>query len=233
MRPHVSEKKAHIARSSLDYSPVCLPILPCAWPTRPQKRGPSPQRRGEPHDVFYLGRIWRVVALSREARADVAAALVARTDAMALIALDVEIAHFMDRLKQAQNGLIFPLPSILRNDAREFPATNSSAAKGMTPGKASGLAQQRRKRRHGASRGRAVPVWRCYTEFDSKGDCHERQGESCADEAHQQGRLSGKVGSGRPRRCAALPLAGNRFARQGQAPPRVRNERRCGGVGNQ
>jgi len=27
----------------------------------------------------------------------------------------------------------------------------------MTPGKASGLAQQRRKRRHGASRGRAVP----------------------------------------------------------------------------
>lgn len=48
---------------------------------------------------------------------------------MALIALDVEVAHFMDRLKQAQNGLIFPLPSILRNDAREFPATNSPAAK--------------------------------------------------------------------------------------------------------
>ena len=85
-----------------------------------------------------------------------------------------------------------------------------------------------------ARRERAVlPVWRCYTEFDSKGDCHERQGESCADEAHQQGRLSGKVGSGRPRRCAALPLAGNRFARQGQAPPRVRNERRCGSMGNQ
>ena len=123
------------------------------------------------HDVFDLRRIWRVVALSRKARADVAAAFVARTDAMALIVLDVEVAHFMDRLKQAQNGLIFPLPSILRNDAREFPATNSSAAKGMTPGKASGLAQQRRKRRHGASRGRAVPVWRCYTEFDSKGDC--------------------------------------------------------------
>ena len=62
------------------------------------------------------------------------------------------------------------------------------------------------------ARSRGVPVWPCYTEFDSKGDCHERQGESCADEAHQQGRLSGKVGSGRPRRCAALPLAGNRPA---------------------
>lgn len=45
------------------------------------------------HDVFYLGRIWRVVALSRKARADVAAALVARADAMALIALDVEVVQ--------------------------------------------------------------------------------------------------------------------------------------------
>lgn len=158
MRPHISEKKAHIARSSLDYSPACSPIRPCAWQRRPQKGVHRHSVEASHHDVFYLGRIWRVVTLSRKARADVAAALVARTDAMALIALDVEVAHFMDRLKKAQNGLIFPLPSILRNDARESPATKPLLRKGMTPGKASGLAQQRRKRRHGASRGRASPM---------------------------------------------------------------------------
>ena len=115
---HISEKKAHIARSSLDYSPVCSPIPPCAWPAR--KRGVH--RHGVEaghHDVFDLRRIWRVVALSRKARADVAAALVARTDAMALIALDVEVAHYMDRLKPAQNGLIFTFESTLRIDAHE------------------------------------------------------------------------------------------------------------------
>lgn len=37
------------------------------------------------------------------------------------------------------------------------PQQNPLLQKGMTSGKASGLAQQRRKRRHGASRGRAVP----------------------------------------------------------------------------
>lgn len=136
MRPHISEKKAHIARGSLDYSPVCSPILPCAWPTRPQKRGPSPQRRGEPSRRLYFGRIWRVVALSREARADVAAALVARTDAMALIALDVEVAHFMDRLKPAQNGLIFTFESTLRIDAHE-------SISAMTPIRKNGARKRR------------------------------------------------------------------------------------------
>lgn len=136
MGPPISEKKAHIARSSLDYSPACSPIRPCAWQRRPQKRGPSPQRRGEPSDVFYLGRIWRVVTLSRKARADVAAALVARTDAMAPIALDVEVAHFMDRLKPAQNGLIFTFESTLRIDAHE-------SISAMTPIRKNGARKRR------------------------------------------------------------------------------------------
>lgn len=139
----------------------------------------------------------------------------------------------MDRLKLARKWVDFPLPSTSRNDAREPPATKPPAAKRHDPWKSERSCATTPKEEAGASRGRAVPVWRCYTEFDSKGDCHERQGESCANEAHQQGRLSGKVGSGRPRGCAALPLAGNRFARQGQAPPRVRNERRCGSMENQ
>lgn len=38
---------------------------------------------------------------------------------MALIALDVEVAHFMDKLKPAQNGLFFTFESTLRIDAHE------------------------------------------------------------------------------------------------------------------
>lgn len=56
------------------------------------------------HDVFDLRRIWRVVALSRKARADVAAALVARTDAMALIALDVEVVQVLLVARAAASG---------------------------------------------------------------------------------------------------------------------------------
>lgn len=88
------------------------------------------------HDVFDLRRIWRVVALSRKARADVAAALVARTDAMALIALDVEVAHFMDKLKPAQNGLIFTFESTLRIDAHE-------SISAMTPIRKNGARKRR------------------------------------------------------------------------------------------
>lgn len=88
------------------------------------------------HDVFYLGRIWRAVALSRKARADVAAALVTRTDAMALIALDVEVAHFMDKLKPAQNGLIFTFESTLRIDAHE-------SISAMTPIRKNGARKRR------------------------------------------------------------------------------------------
>ena len=88
------------------------------------------------HDVFYLGRIWRVVTLSRKARADAAAALVARTDAMALIALDVEVAHFMDKLKPAQNGLIFTFESTLRIDAHE-------SISAMTPIRKNGARKRR------------------------------------------------------------------------------------------
>lgn len=136
MRPHISEKKAHIARSSLDYSPACSPIRPCAWQRRPQKRGPRHSVEASHHDVFYLGRIWRVVTLSRKARADAAAALVARTDAMALIALDVEVAHFMDRLKPAQNGLLFTFESTLRIDAHE-------SISAMTPIRKNGARKRR------------------------------------------------------------------------------------------
>lgn len=136
MRPHVSEKKAHIARSSLDYSPACSPTRPCAWQTRPQKRVHRHSVEASHHDVFYFGRIWRVVALSRKARADVAAALVARTDAMALIALDVEVAHFMDKLKPAQNGLIFTFESTLRIDAHE-------SISAMTPIRKNGARKRR------------------------------------------------------------------------------------------
>lgn len=108
------------------------------------------------HDVFDLRRIWRVVALSRKARADVAAALVARTDAMALIALDVEVAHFMDRLKQAQNGLIFTFESTLRIDAHESIAAMTPIRKKTVPEK-----DVRSCARWQARRERAVlPVWR-------------------------------------------------------------------------
>ena len=88
------------------------------------------------HDVFDPRRIWRVVAFAREARADVAAALVARADAMALIALDVEVAHFMDKLKPAQNGLIFTFESTLRIDAHE-------SISAMTPIRKNGARKRR------------------------------------------------------------------------------------------
>lgn len=96
------------------------------------------------------------VAFACEARADVAAALVARTDAMALIALDVEVAHFMDRLKQAQNGLIFTFESTLRIDAHESIAAMTPIRKKTVPEK-----DVRSCTRWQARRERAVlPVWR-------------------------------------------------------------------------
>ena len=55
---------------------------------------------------------------------------------MALIALDVEVAHFMDRLKQAQNGLIFTFESTLRIDAHE-------SISAMTPIRKNGARKRR------------------------------------------------------------------------------------------
>lgn len=156
MRPHVSEKKAHITRGSLDYSPACSPILPCAWPTRPQKRGPSPRRRGGPSRRLRPQENMARCRPLPKARADVAAALVARTDAMALIALDVEVAHFMDRLKQAQNGLIFTFESTLWIDAHKSIAAMTPIRKKTVPEK-----DVRSCARWQARRERAVlPVWR-------------------------------------------------------------------------
>lgn len=54
---------------------------------------------------------------------------------MALIALDVEVAHFMDRLKQAQNGLIFTFESTLRIDAHESIAAMTPIRKKTVPEK--------------------------------------------------------------------------------------------------
>lgn len=55
---------------------------------------------------------------------------------MALIALDVEVAHYMDRLKPAQNGLIFTFESTLRIDAHE-------SISAMTPIRKNGARKRR------------------------------------------------------------------------------------------
>lgn len=52
------------------------------------------------------------------------------------IALDVEVAHFMDRLKPAQNGLIFTFESTLRIDAHE-------SISAMTPIRKNGARKRR------------------------------------------------------------------------------------------
>ena len=71
----------------------------------------------------------------------------------------------MDRLKLVQNGLIFPFESALRIDPREPIAAMTPSRKKTVPRKdartraaADGEGEER------------CPVWRCYTEFDSKGD---------------------------------------------------------------
>ena len=141
MRPHISEKKAPspAVRSTIR---LFARLFSCALGRPARKRGVH--RHGVEaghHDVFDLGRIWRVVAFTCEARADVAAALVARADAMALIALDVEVAHFMDRLKPAQNGLIFTFESTLRIDAHESIAAMTPIRKKRCPKKTRGRAR--------------------------------------------------------------------------------------------
>lgn len=156
MRPHVSEKKAHITRGSLDYSPACSPILPCAWPTRPQKRGPSPQRRGEPSRRLLLRENMARCRPLPQSACGCSCRTRRTSDAMALIALDVEVAHFMDRLKQAQNGLIFTFESTLRIDAHESIAAMTPIRKKTVPEK-----DVRSCARWQARRERAVlPVWR-------------------------------------------------------------------------
>lgn len=136
MRPHVSEKKAHITRGSLDYSPACSPIRPCAWPTRPQKRGPSPRRRGGPSRRLRPQENMARCRLRPRSACGCSCRTRRTCRCDGLIALDVEVAHFMDRLKPAQNGLIFTFESTLRIDAHE-------SISAMTPIRKNGARKRR------------------------------------------------------------------------------------------
>ena len=55
---------------------------------------------------------------------------------MAFVTLDVKVAHFMDKLKPAQNGLIFTFESTLRIDAHE-------SISAMTPIRKNGARKRR------------------------------------------------------------------------------------------
>ncbi len=78
----------------------------------------------------------------------------------------------MDRLKPDQNGLIFTFESTLRIDAYESIAAMTPIRKKRCPKKRAVVRAVAGEERepfspYGAG---VVPVWRCYTEVDSKGD---------------------------------------------------------------